>query len=131
MTLDGYKSIARGYFYNIPINLKEISNKILCVHSNVDSFVNIHNISPIFDNDIPSYTVTPMKEFFLSYNIKKSNWNKNLNKISTVMGYDLTDFKKAKNNKRKLIIFDGSHDVTYSSNEDDNIVCTTLISYFK
>ena len=131
MTLDGYKSIARGYFYNIPINLKEISTKILCVHSNVDSFVNIHNISPIFDNDIPSYTVTPMKEFFLSYNIKKSNWNKNLNKISTVMGYDLTDFKKAKDNKRKLIIFDGSHDVTYSSNEDDNIVCTTLISYFK
>ena len=131
MTLDGYKSIAKGYFYNIPINFKDITTKILCVHSNVDSFVNIHNISPLFDNDIPSYRVTPMKKFFLSYNLKKSNFNKNLNKITSVMGYDLTDFRKSQDNKRKLIIFDGSHDITYSTNEDDNIVCTTLISYFK
>jgi hypothetical protein len=130
MTIDGYKTIAKGYFYNIPINIRDIATKILCIHSNVDSFINIHNISPLFDNDIPSYRVTPLKEFYLSYNVKKSNWNKNLNKIYSVMGYDLTDFKK-EDIRRKLIIFDGSHDITYSTNENDNIICTTLISYFK
>ena len=130
MTIDGYKTIAKGYFYNIPINIRDIATKILCIHSNLDSFVNINNISPLFDNDIPSYRVTPLKEFYLSYKVKKSNWNKNLNKISPVMGYDLTDFKK-ENIRRKLIIFDGSHDITYSTNENDNIICTTLISYFK
>ena len=131
MTLDGYKTITRGYFYNIPINIKDINTKILCVHSNVDAFINIHNISPLFDNDIPSYRVTPLKEFFLSYNDKKRNWNKNTNHISSVKGYDLTDFKKEGDSKRKLIIFDGSHDITYLSNENDNIVSTALISYFK
>ena len=130
MTLDGYKLITKGYFYNIPINLKEINTKILCVHSNVDSFINIHNISPLFGNDIPSYRVTPLKKFFINNNSNK-NWNNNLNDINTVMGYDLNNFRNDENAKRKLIIFDGSHDITYNSNEKDNAICKVLISYFK
>ena len=130
MTLDGYKLITKGYFYNIPINLKEINTKILCVHSNVDSFINIHNISPLFGNDIPSYRITPLKKFFINNNSNK-NWNNNLNDINTVMGYDLNNFRNDENAKRKLIIFDGSHDITYNSNEKDNIICKALISYFK
>ena len=77
MTIDGYKTVARGYFYNIPINLKDISTKILCVHSNVDSFINIHNISPLFGNDIPSYTVTPLKILYQSYSNNKAKLNMN------------------------------------------------------
>ena len=46
------------------------------------------------------------------------------------MGYELSDFKNDENIKRKLIIFDGSHDITFSANENDNIISTTLISYF-
>ena len=155
MTLDGYKTITKGYFYNLPINLKEINTKILCIHSNVDSFINIHNISPLFDNDISSYHSTPLKElFYFSFNNKEEG-NKNLNyvlyrnsrkkeiidkkkkkdidKINKVMGYNLNDCKKKENNERKLIIFDGSHDVSYISNNKENkenIICTTLISYF-
>ena len=117
MTLDGYKSITKGYFYNLPLNLKDISTKILCIHSNVDSFVNIHNISPLFNNDIPSYRVTPLKELL-------SGKNK-------IMGYDLSSFKNDENNKRRLIIFDGSHDVTYISKDKESIIFTTLISFFK
>ena len=124
MTLDGYKLITKGYFYNIPINLKEINTKILCVHSNVDSFINIHNISPLFGNDIPSYRVTPLKKFSI-------NGNNNLSDVNTVMGYELNNFRNDENAKRKLIIFDGSHDITYNSNEKDNIICKALISYFK
>ena len=131
MTLDGYKLITKGYFYNIPINLKDITTKILCIHSNVDSFINIHNISPLFGNDIPSYRVTPLKKFFISYNNSNKNWNQNLNDINTIMGYDLNNFRNNENAKRKLIIFDGSHDITYNSNENDNIICKALISYFK
>ena len=134
MTLEGYKTITRGYFYNIPINLKDINTKILCVHSNINSFINITNISPLFNNDIPSYRTTTLKKLNLNYknnNIKK-NWNQNLNlnQINSMMGYDLTDFKNDENIKRKLIIFDGSHDITFSSKESDNIISTTLISYF-
>ena len=148
MTLDGYKLITKGYFYNIQINLKEIATKILCVHSNVDSFINIHNIAPLFDNDISSYHVTPLKELFsISFknnnNInviinkdkannnedKKDIENKNPYKYNSVMGYNLDNFKNKENNNRKLIIFDGSHDVSFS-NEKDNIICSTLISYF-
>ena len=131
MTIDGYKTVTRGYFYNIPINLKDISTKILCVHSNVDSFINIHNISPLFGNDIPSYTVTPLKILYQSYSNNKAKWNMNLNKLISVMGYDLSDFKKDENITRKLIIFDGSHDITYSSDENNNVIFNTLISYFK
>ena len=131
MTLDGYKMITKGYFYNIPINLKDISTKILCVHSNVDAFINIHNISPIFDNNIPSYRVTPLKDFFLSFNNKRKSLLKNIKKISSFMGYDLTNFKKEADINRQLIIFDGSHDTTYLSNENNNIISTILISYFK
>ena len=131
MTLDGYKMITKGYFYNIPINLKDISTKILCVHSNVDAFINIHNISPIFDNNIPSYRVTPLKEFFLSFNNKRKSLLKNIKKISSFMGYDLTNFKNEADINRQLIIFDGSHDTTYLSNENNNIISTILISYFK
>ena len=132
MTLDGYKTITLGYFYNIPINLKDITTKILCVHSNVNSFINITNISPLFNNDIPSYRTTPLKKFFLSFknNNSKKNWNQNLNQVYPVMGYELSDFKNDENIKRKLIIFDGSHDITFSANENDNIISTTLISYF-
>ena len=148
MTLDGYKLITKGYFYNIQINLKEITTKILCVHSNVDSFINIHNISPLFENDISSYHATPLKELFsISYknnnniniiinnNITNNNEaNKNLDiknpyKYNSVMGYNLDNFKITENNTRKLIIFDGSHDISFS-NEKDNIICSTLISYF-
>ena len=117
MTLDGYKSITKGYFYNLPLNLKDISTKILCIHSNVDSFVNIHNISPLFNNDIPSYRVTPLKELL-------SGKNK-------IMGYDLSSFKNDENNKRRLIIFDGSHDVTYITKDKESIIFTTLVSFFK
>ena len=131
MTIDGYKTVTRGYFYNIPINLKDISTKILCVHSNVDAFINIHNISPIFDNNIPSYRVTPLKDFFLSFNNKRKSLLKNIKKISSFMGYDLTNFKKEADINRQLIIFDGSHDTTYLSNENNNIISTILISYFK
>ena len=132
MTLDGYKTITLGYFYNIPINLKDITTKILCVHSNVNSFINITNISPLFNNDIPSYRTTPLKKFFLSFknSNSKKNWNQNLNQVYPVMGYELSDFKNDENIKRKLIIFDGSHDITFSANENDNIISTTLISYF-
>ena len=129
MTLEGYKTITRGYFYNIPINLKDINTKILCVHSNVNSFINITNISPIFDNDIASYRTTPLKKIFLNFkNTNKKYLNNQINK--SMMGYDLTNFKSDENIKRKLIIFDGSHDITFSSNDDDNIISTTLISYF-
>ena len=142
MTLDGYRLITKGYFYNIQINLKEINTKILCIHSNVDSFINIHNISPLFDNDISSYHVTPMKELFnLTYLNKIDNKNNNLNiminqdiknknKLNIVMGYNLDSFKNKENNDRKLIIFDGSHDVSHSNDNKENIICTTLISYF-
>ena len=142
MTLDGYRLITKGYFYNIQINLKEINTKILCIHSNVDSFINIHNISPLFDNDISSYHVTPMKELFnLTYINKMDNKNNNLNimmnqdiknknKLNIVMGYNLDSFKNKENNDRKLIIFDGSHDVSHSNDNKENIICTTLISYF-
>ena len=142
MTLDGYRLITKGYFYNIQINLKEINTKILCIHSNVDSFINIHNISPLFDNDISSYHVTPMKELFnLTYINKRDNKNNNLNiminqeiknknKLNSVMGYNLDSFKNKENNDRKLIIFDGSHDVSHSNDNKENIICTTLISYF-
>ena len=159
ITLDGYRSITKGYFYNIKINLKDISTKILCIHSNVDSFINIHNISPLFDNDIGSYHSTPLKElFYFTYKnkngdtsninninivINEDNFNKksennliikkrprNKEKINSVMGYNLNDFKNKENNARKLIIFDGSHDVSYSPNDKENIICTTLISYF-
>ena len=148
MTLDGYKLITKGYFYNIQINLKEIATKILCVHSNVDSFINIHNIAPLFDNDISSYHVTPLKELFnisfknnnniniiINKDIANNNEdnkdieNKNPYKYNSVMGYNLDNFKNKENNNRKLIIFDGSHDVSFS-NEKDNIICSTLISYF-
>ena len=153
MTLDGYKLITKGYFYNIKINLNDISTKILCVHSNVDSFINIHNISSLFDNDISSYHITPLKELFhFSYNntkendsklMNKTDYNlnteinlenkkkelKNKDKLNIVMGYNLGNFKTQENNARKLIIFDGSHDVSYSKNKE-NIICTTLISYF-
>ena len=153
ITLDGYKLITKGYFYNIQINLKEISTKILCIHSNVDSFINIHSISPLFDNDISSYRVTPLIELFnftfkdktsnknsINIMINKDNTNKNeiKNKIidlknkdkkNSVIGYNLSNFKKKENRVRKLIIFDGSHDVSYSSDKE-NIICTTLISYF-
>ena len=47
------------------------------------------------------------------------------------MGYDLTNFKKEADINRQLIIFDGSHDTTYLSNENNNIISTILISYFK
>ena len=158
ITLDGYKTITKGYFFNIQINLKEINTKILCIHSNVDSFINIHNISPLFDNDISSYNITPIKELFyfsfknnnednfnkINYVINKTNYNQkekiylenkknyfnNKDKINKVMGYNLSDFKNQENNTRKLIIFDGSHDVTYPSDNKENIICTTLISYF-
>ena len=153
ITLDGYKLIAKGYFYNIPINLKEITTKILCVHSNVDSFINIHSISPLFDNDISSYHVTPLKEIFnFTYRNKVGVGDNNINiainkdndkneagkenmeiknkiKKNSVMGYNLSNFKNKENNARKLIIFDGSHDVSYS-NDKENIICTSLISYF-
>ena len=150
MTLDGYRLITKGYFYNLKINFQEITTKILCIHSNVDSFINIHNISPLFDNDISSYHVTPMKEL-LNFSYKNDNINNknnikiiinrdfeknkkldinNQNKINTVMGYNLDAFKNKENNTRKLIIFDGSHDVSYSDNNKENIICSTLISYF-
>ena len=128
MTLEGYKTITRGYFYNIPINLKDINTKILCVHSNINSFINITNISPLFNNDIPSYRTTTLKKINLNY--KNNNIKKNWNQINSMMGYDLTDFKNDENIKRKLIIFDGSHDITFSSKENDNIIFKTLISYF-
>ena len=153
MTLEGYKLITKGYFYNIKLNLNDISTKILCVHSNVDSFINIHNISALFDNDISSYHITPLKELFhFSYKNKKENVDntnyrinkntlteihldnkniesKNKDKINTVMGYNLGNFKTQDNHARKLIIYDGSHDVSYCNNKE-NIICTTLISYF-
>ena len=153
MTLEGYKLITKGYFYNINLNLNDISTKILCVHSNVDSFINIHNISPLFDNDISSYHITPLKELFhFSYKNKKEDYDtvnymknkntfteinldnnkiepKNKDKISTVMGYNLGNFKTQDNHARKLIIYDGSHDVSFYNNKE-NIICTTLISYF-
>ena len=46
------------------------------------------------------------------------------------MGYNLNDFKKQENKARKLIIFDGSHDVSHVTKNKENIICTTLISYF-
>ena len=151
ITLEGYKTITKGYFYNIQLNLNEISTKILCIHSNVDSFINIHNISPLFDNDIASYHSTPLRELFSFYfknknednNSNKVNLNyiisdskneksigSNKDKINSFMGYNLGEFKNKENTARKLIIFDGSHDVSYSSNNKENIICTTLISYF-
>ena len=142
MTLDGYRLITKGYFYNIQINLKEINTKILCIHSNVDSFINIHNISPLFDNDISSYQVTPIKELFnLNYisknydgsnnlNAMNNKDNKQPNQLNSVMGYNLDSFKNKGINSRKLIIFDGSHDVSHSNDNKENIICTTLISYF-
>ena len=128
MTLEGYKTITRGYFYNIPINLKDINTKILCVHSNVNSFINITNISPLFDNDIACYRTTPLKK--INLNFKNNNKKNSNNQINSMMGYDLTNFKNDENIKRKLIIFDGSHDITFSTDENDNIISTTLISYF-
>ena len=151
ITLEGYKTITKGYFYNIQLNLNEISTKILCIHSNVDSFINIHNISPLFDNDIASYHSTPLKELFSFYfknknednNSNKVNLNyiisdskneksigSNKDKINSFMGYNLGEFKTKESNARKLIIFDGSHDVSHSLNNKENIICTTLISYF-
>ena len=151
ITLEGYKTITKGYFYNIQLNLNEISTKILCIHSNVDSFINIHNISPLFDNDIASYHSTPLKELFSFYfknknednNSNKVNLNyiisdskneksigSNKDKINSFMGYNLGEFKTKDSNARKLIIFDGSHDVSHSLNNKENIICTTLISYF-
>ena len=148
ITLDGYKTITKGYFYNIQINLKDISTKILCVHSNSDSFFNIHNISPLFNNDISSYNNTPLIKIFNLSEINKNNdknkkieqndetgskANSNFGDNGTsgiIYGYNLDDFKTEENYVRKLIIFDGSHDTTFSPAEKDNIIFSTLISYF-
>ena len=147
ITLDGYRTLTKGYFYNIQINLKDISTKILCIHSNSDSFFNIHNISPLFNNDISSYNITPLVKIFSLSEIKnydtkikaqvndksgkkaKSNYEEN-GIAGTTYGYNLEDFKAEENYLRKLIIFDGSHDTSFSPNEKDNIIYTTLISYF-
>ena len=44
---------------------------------------------------------------------------------------NFSDFKKVENINRKLIIFDGSYDITYSSDENNNVIFNTVISYFK
>ena len=44
---------------------------------------------------------------------------RNSHKNNCVIGYNLDNFKSKENNSRKLIIFDGSHDVSFS-NENYN-----------
>ena len=62
ITLEGYKQITKGYFFNSTINFKNMKTKIICVHSNQDSFISINNLNLLFQNKIKSYTVTNQKK---------------------------------------------------------------------
>ena len=131
ITLEGYKQITKGYFFNTNINFKNMKTKIICVHSNQDSFISINNLNPLFQNKIKSYSVTNQKKknlppLFFDKNISmmsKNSYTSYTSRKSNV--YDFNDLLK-NDLKRKLIIIEGAHDII--ENEKNDFENTSVIS---
>jgi hypothetical protein len=131
ITLEGYKQITKGYFFNTNINFKNMKTKIICVHSNQDSFISINNLNPLFQNKIKSYSVTNQKKknlppLFFDKNISmmsKNSYTSYTSRKSNV--YDFNDLLK-NDLKRKLIIIEGAHDIL--ENEKNDLENTSVIS---
>ena len=131
ITLEGYKQITKGYFFNSNINFKNMKTKIICVHSNQDSFISINNLNPLFQNKIKSYGVTNQKKknlppLFFDKNISLMSKNSFTSYTSRKsITYDFNDLLK-NDLKRKLIIIEGAHDVL--ENEKNDFENTSVIS---
>ena len=138
ITLEGYKQITKGYFFNSTINFKNMKTKIICVHSNQDSFISINNLNLLFQNKIKSYTVTNQKKkqlppLFFDKNISMMSKNSMTSYTSRKkINYDFDDLLK-NDPKRKLIIIEGAHDIFQLEKIDptsQNVIEDVLTSYF-
>lgn len=126
ITMAGYYSITRGYFYNLKINHKEVLTPLVVIHSNQNCFITINNINSIFHHlKLKNYSITPGK-----INI---NLNMNKNKIKeedTFQSrlYDFPEILPQNKIRRKLIVVDGSHDIIY---DNPGNVSNILHSYMR
>ena len=129
MTLIGYHNITKGYFFNVKINHKEISTKIIAVHSNQNCFISINNINALFMNKIKSYTVTKKNKKNFLPNIvttetKETKADTSMNRATNRDNKTEYEFTEMTSNlKRKLIVIDGAHEV------DSETVRSVLCSY--
>ena len=111
ITMNGYYSITKGFFYNIKINHGDIKTPLIVVHSNQNCFITINNINSLFKS------------------MKNSNKNENKN-TKVIKGsssqYNYDELNASNSLKRKFIVVDGSHDILI---EDQNYVSNVISSY--
>lgn len=114
-SLYGYLLISKGYFYNISIDIHNISTPIYSIHSNQNCFITINNLNKVFSylntnlftlntkplNTIPSLlTNTHRDEKYM--NINDSDLNLNMLLFIEIL---------YKTNRRKLVLIEGTHNV--------------------
>ena len=112
----GFFSITKGYFYNLKINLNDISTPIFCVHSNQNCFITINNLNRYFSylqaqSFIPS-SLSIENDIVVDTNKKSCEFIELLNDDPTT--------------KKKLVIIDGSHDIF----SEDEHYYNHIIEYF-
>lgn len=113
MTMNGYHTITKGYFFNIKINHSDIKTPLIVVHSNQNCFITINNIN------------------FLFKHIKNTNRNeiKNSNIAKNKMNqYNYDELNSSNSIKRKFVVVDGSHDLLI---DDQNYVTNVISSYLQ
>lgn len=115
-SIPGYLMITKGYFYNLKINLSEISTPIFCVHSNQNCFITINNLNKFF-----SYLQA--QTFFTQ--------TKDTDAKIITMNKEVCTFKELffGSNRRKLVIIDGCHDMFSEEDQSFQYIIEYLFDY--
>jgi hypothetical protein len=115
ISMTGYHSITKGYFYNVKINHGDIQTPIVAVHSNQNCFITINNINLLFGH-------VKNKTFSVTEPKKKINRNVHLEsplnvQVSAPHEYTYEELLPHSKVKRKMIVIDGSHDILYDKSD--------------
>lgn len=118
-SIPGFYAITKGYFYNLQINLNDITTPVFCIHSNQNCFITINNLNKYFSylhaqSFIPT-SLNTIDNMVIDTNRKCCEFQE---LISNEMA--------SHNIRKKLLIIDGSHDVF----SEDEKYFNYIIEYF-